>query len=356
MDKAHTILPENKSDLFDVAIKTVASGTPLREALDFIISAQNGALICIGDVKNILNLGNGGFRIDMPFTPQRLFELSKMDGAIVLNSDVSQIVCANFHLNPDPSSVTFETGMRHRSASRTSSQTEAIVIAISKRRTQTTIYRNGQGITLEGDEILFSKGNQGILALQHAKNTLERSVMRQSLIELDDLITIADVINLLTRYTNLINLAGETERFINFLGKNSGLLRQQLEEIMHGVTDAFLFTIRDYATSSSERDAKRIARALLLLPREEQSPQNVMALLGFEGEIADEDRLQARGFRVISRISVLDEAATAKIIEEYGSLSAIVSDSKDGFDRLSNIDLDNVRAIAKSFMQLRNTL
>jgi diadenylate cyclase len=356
MEKARAILPDTGEELFDAAISKVAPGTALREAVDMIISAQNGALICIGDVKAILAIGNGGFRINTPFSPQRLFELSKMDGAIVLADDLAQIVCANFHLNPDPSIVTQETGMRHRSASRASSQTKAIIIAISKRRTQTTLYRNGQGLTLDPDEILLSKSNQGILALQNARNSLEKAAIRQSFIEMDDLVTAVDVANILSRYANLINLAVSTERYINFLGNNSGLLRSQLYEIMHGVTDNFILTIRDYATTSSERDAKKIARALLVIPRADRSTETIMVALGFNAPILDEARLSPRGFRVMARISMLDEAAVGRIIEEYGSLSAIVHDSKEGFGGLEKAGIDNVRAIAASFMQLRSTL
>jgi diadenylate cyclase len=356
MNQARSILPDNSQDLFDNAISRVAPGTPLREAVDMIISAQNGALICIGDVKDVLAIGNGGFRIDVPFTPQRLFELSKMDGAIVLSDDGEQIICANFHLNPDPNLVTQETGMRHRSAARTSAQTESIVIAISKRRTQTTIYRHGQALTLDPDDILLSKSNQGILALQNARNNLEKAAIRQSFIELDDLVTASDVATVLTRYANLIRLAAHTERYINYLGNNSGLLRTQLDEIMRGVTESFLLTVRDYATTSSAKEAKKMARALLVIARDEINTQSVMMTLGFTGTIADEDHLHPRGFRVMSRISMLDEAATARIVEEYGSLSAMVSDSKEGFDRLDNAGLDNARAIAASFLQLRSTL
>jgi diadenylate cyclase len=356
MDKAHVILPDTSEELFDAAISKVAPGTALREAIDMIISAQNGALICIGDVKSVLAIGNGGFRIDTPFSPQRLFELSKMDGAIILSDDLEQIVCANLHLNPDPTLLTQETGMRHRSASRTSSQTEAIVVAISKRRTQTTLYRKGQGLTLDPDEILLSKSNQGILALQSARNNLEKAAIRQSFIELDDLVTAVDVANVLTRYANLLNLAASTERYINFLGNASGLLRNQLSEIMHGVADNFILTIRDYATTSSERDAKKIARSLLLIPRADLDTRSVMVALGFNAPVLDEAHLSPRGFRVMARISMLDEAATDRIIEEYGSLSAIVHDSKEGFGGLENAGIDNVRAIAASFMQLRSTL
>ena len=356
MDKVHKIIPETCGEIFDMAISRIASGSPLRDAIDMIIAAQNGALICMGDVKALLELGNGGFRLDVPFTPQRLFELSKMDGAILLSDDGSQIICANFHLNPDPKLLTYETGMRHRTAARTSAQTKAIVIAISKRRTQTTIYCNGEGINLDSDEILLSKGNQGILALQNAKNSLEKAAIRLTFLELDDIVTAVDVAKILARYVNLISLSSQTERFVNFLGNNSGLLEMQLEDIMAGVADSFLLTIRDYALTSSAREAKRIAQALIRLPREELTTENVLATLGYSETKSDEDHLQARGLRVISRLSMVDEAAAIRIIEEYGSLSAIVSDSKDGFDRLGNTGLENIRAIAASFKQLRSTL
>ncbi|MDR2107976.1 MAG: DNA integrity scanning diadenylate cyclase DisA [Coriobacteriales bacterium] len=360
MDKVHAILPQQADNHFDDAIQMVVSGAPLRDAINMIISAQNGALICIGDVDAILMLGNGGFKIDAPFTPQRLFELSKMDGAIVLTDDLRQIVCANFHLSPDPAIHTSETGTRHRSAARTSAQTDAVVIAISKRRVQTTLYCNGEGLTLDSDQILLSKGNQGLLALQNAKNTLERAAMRLSFLELDDIATVADVSRLLARFVKLILLSSETERFINFLGDNSGLLRNQLEEIMSGVVDSFLLIIRDYAGSFDKKQARNIAKALLALePNEEADLREVLELLGLSPDLADEDHISPRGFRAVSRISMLDEVAVAKIIEEYGSLSAIVSASKGGFDRLESLEdlgVDNVKAIAKSFLQLRSTL
>lgn len=57
-----------------------------------------------------------------------------MDGAIVIDGDLTQILRANFHLNPDPSLATSETGMRHRTAARMSVLTDAIVISVSARR------------------------------------------------------------------------------------------------------------------------------------------------------------------------------------------------------------------------------
>ena len=98
------------------AIRLTAPGQPIRTALDMIIAGHLGALICVGDTENVLAAGNDGFPLNISFTSNRLFELSKMDGAIVIDGDLTQILRANFHLNPDPSLATSETGMRHRTA------------------------------------------------------------------------------------------------------------------------------------------------------------------------------------------------------------------------------------------------
>lgn len=92
------------------AIRLTAPGQPIRTALDMIIAGHLGALICVGDTENVLAAGNDGFPLNISFTSNRLFELSKMDGAIVIDGDLTQILRANFHLNPDPSLATSETG------------------------------------------------------------------------------------------------------------------------------------------------------------------------------------------------------------------------------------------------------
>lgn len=356
MEGIHRILNRKNEDPFDNAFEMVASGTPLREAIDMIDSAENGALICLGDVEGVLKLSGGGFRIDSPFTPQRLFELSKMDGAILLSDDAAYIICANIHLSPDPTIPTLETGMRHRSASRTSGETKALTIAISKRRKQTTLYRNGKGITLDPDVILLQKSNQGLVALQNYRNNLERASVRLSFLEMDDISTVADVTEVLNRYIRIFALAVETERQIDFLGDNSELLRNQLQEVVRGLSESFILIIRDYAVSSSLKDVQHIARALLRVKPSDDSC-TIMHHLGYAHAPADEEHLSPRGFRTISRISMLDEEAVARIIDEYGSLQAVVSDSKGGFDdRMGDLGINNVRALAKSFMQLRSAI
>ncbi|MCL2808035.1 MAG: DNA integrity scanning diadenylate cyclase DisA [Coriobacteriia bacterium] len=356
MKDIHSLFKYARLSHFDDAINMVSPGTPLREALDIINSAQNGALICVGDVEGVLGISGGGFRIDASFTPQRLFELSKMDGAILLSDNADRIVSANLHLSPDPEIPTPETGMRHRSASRTSAQTKTTVIAISKRRRQTTIYKEGEGHTLDSDGILLQKCNQGIMAMQNHRSNLDRLVMRLTFLEMDDIATVADVVEVINRYIRIFILAVVTEHNIDFLGDNAGLLRGQLDELARGLSETFTLIVRDYARSGDPIETKEIAQALVKL-KPQDNTEEIMKLLGYGTEVPDEEHLSPRGFRTISRISMLDDEAVTRIIDEYGSLHEVITDSEDGFDdRMEDLGIGNVRALAKSFMRLRSTV
>src|SRR5215207_3047685 len=96
------------------AIAKIAPGTELREAIDDVIRSREGALIVIGDPHELSFLFSGGMRLDLPFTPQLLYELTKMDGAIIHDEAKRKLVMANVQLMPDPTILSNETGTRHR--------------------------------------------------------------------------------------------------------------------------------------------------------------------------------------------------------------------------------------------------
>src|SRR6266487_2825418 len=116
------------------AVARIAPGTELRQAIDDIIRSREGALIVIGDPEALSFLYSGGLRLDQPFTPQFLYELAKMDGAIVVDPKITKLAYANVQLMPDPTIASNETGTRHRTAERVAKQTGALVISISQQR------------------------------------------------------------------------------------------------------------------------------------------------------------------------------------------------------------------------------
>ncbi|HEY4411419.1 MAG TPA: DNA integrity scanning diadenylate cyclase DisA, partial [Gaiellaceae bacterium] len=147
------------------AIEKIAPGTPLRQAVDDVIRSHEGALIVVGDPTELSFLYSGGIRLDAPFRPQLLYELAKMDGAIILDPPLKRIAWANVQLMPDPTILSLETGMRHRTAERVSKQTDALVIAISQRREVISLYVEGAKYILEDIPIVLAKANQALATL-----------------------------------------------------------------------------------------------------------------------------------------------------------------------------------------------
>lgn len=73
-------------------LKVVAPGTQLREGLENILRAKTGALIVLGDSEEIMKLVDGGFMINAEYNSSYIYELAKMDGAIILSSDLKRIL------------------------------------------------------------------------------------------------------------------------------------------------------------------------------------------------------------------------------------------------------------------------
>src|SRR5690606_4796847 len=73
--------------LFYQVMRMVAPGTQMYDALEMILRARTGALIVVGDTQEVLDLVNGGFKIDAEMHPAALYELAKMDGAIIMSTD-----------------------------------------------------------------------------------------------------------------------------------------------------------------------------------------------------------------------------------------------------------------------------
>lgn len=155
-------------------LKLIAPGTPIRNGLENILKAKTGALIAVGgDNKDVLDLVDGGFKIDVEYSSSKLYELAKMDGAIVLSSDFKRILYANAQLIPSSDIPTSETGTRHRTAERTAKQTGALVISISQRRGIITIFKGNSRYVLRDLETVISNANQALQTVEKYKKVFD---------------------------------------------------------------------------------------------------------------------------------------------------------------------------------------
>ena len=123
--------PMSMDDRLLEVLRQVAPGTPLRPGLEADPQGQHRGADRARLAPQVEALFTGGFQIDVPFTAQRLSELAKMDGAMVLDETASRILWANVHLMPDPAIPTVETGTRHHTAERVARQAAVPVISVS---------------------------------------------------------------------------------------------------------------------------------------------------------------------------------------------------------------------------------
>ena len=238
----------------------VAPGTALREGIDNVIHASTGALIVIGEPDEISYLFSGGLKLDVDYTPALIYQVAKMDGAIVLDPEATKISWANVQLMPDPTIHSSETGTRHRTAERVSKQTKALVIAISARREVVTIYLDGRKYILQDIPTVLSKANQGLATMEKYRLRLDRVSARLTTVEMAGAASLHDVLTVLQRAELLLRTSNEVERYIIELGAEGRLIEMQLEETAVGVLADRVALIRDYAVDDSEATLDEIAR------------------------------------------------------------------------------------------------
>src|SRR6516162_3436965 len=241
----HGVAPRRSIALLD-ALAAVAPGRPLREGLDRILQARMGALIVVGDGPEVLSVCSGGFLLDAEFTPQRLSELAKMDGAIILASDTSRVARANVHLVPDPNVATSETGTRHRTAERVARSVDVPVISVSQDMGIISVYRHDQKRTLEATMRLLNRANQALQTLERYKSRLDTVSGGLTALEVEDLVTVRDMVTVLQRAEMVRRIAEEIEGYIVETGSDGRLAHLQLEELLAGVEDERRQVVRDY--------------------------------------------------------------------------------------------------------------
>jgi len=339
------------------SLAAVAPGRPLREGLDRILQANMGALIVVGDGPEVLNICSGGFLLDAEFSPQRLSELAKMDGAIILAPDSGRIARANVHLVPNPNVPTSETGTRHRTAERVARSIDVPVISVSEDMSIIAVYRNDQKHPLDPIPRLVARANQALQTLERYKNRLDAVSGALSALEVEDLVTVRDVVTVLQRAEMVRRIAEEIEGYIVELGVDGRLILLQLEELMGGVEDDRRAVIRDYsrATSPARMDDAigRLSELSTTRILDLREVARLLDLAGGEGEL--DASVAPRGYRLLTKIPRLPDAIIANIIERFGTLHKILRATIGDLDEVDGVGGSRARAIKDGLSRLAET-
>ncbi len=248
------------------AVARIAPGTELRSGIDDIIRSHEGALIVVGEPAELSFLFSGGIRRDQPFTPQLLYELAKMDGAIIVNTALSKLAYANVQLMPDPTIASAETGTRHRTAERVAKQTGALVISISQQRETVTLFVGSARYQLDPIAGILAKTNQALATLETYRQRLEQVLTRLTALEFQGAVVLDDVLVVVQRAEMTTRMAAEIERECVELGSEGRLIRLQLGELVGEVPLEKETVVRDYHASSPSPAPREALAALAKLP------------------------------------------------------------------------------------------
>ncbi|MBZ4645662.1 MAG: diadenylate cyclase [Petroclostridium sp.] len=345
------------NELIDV-LKVVAPGTPLREGLESILRAKTGALIVVGDSAQVMNLVDGGFAINKDYAPTYLYELAKMDGAIILSRDAKKILFANTQLIPDPSISTMETGTRHRTADRVARQTGELVISISQRRNIITLYKGQNRYILNDTGRILTRANQALQALEKYKVVLDSAMTNLSVLEFEDMVTLYDVIIAIQRAEMVMRIAFEIDKYICELGNEGRLVSMQLEELVNHTEEDEVLVIQDYFVPLEGKTADDVLKQVRLSSQEDLLDLTFLCRsLGYYGGMSILDAsVFPRGYRMLSKVPRVPMSVVSNLVSRFENFQGILRASIGELDDVEGIGEIRARTIKESLRRIQDQL
>lgn len=289
------IAKKESVDIVD-ALKLIAPGTQLREAINSILAGRKGALIVVAS-PDIFELIEGGFKLNCKFTPQRVFELSKMDGAIVLSNDLRKILYSNCLLTPHPLIPSNETGTRHKAAERTAKQAKTLVIAISERKNAITIYYHNFKYALKSTGEVLSRAVEKLAILEKQREIFNNLLSKLNKLEVANLVTTNDISSILQRIEMIIRVSSLIRKNVIELGNEGSLIKIRLRELTKNIDKEKRLILKDYAYDKAKKYQKEIEKVSI----EGLIDSSKISEIIFNGE---ESYIYPKGYRIIEKLNL----------------------------------------------------
>ena len=344
-----------KEDNITSVLKSIAPGTPIRDGLENILRAKTGSLLLITDNTEVLKeIVDGGFVINEDYTSSKLYELAKMDGAIVLSGDMKKILYANAQLIPQHEIQTTETGTRHRTAERTAKQTGELVISISQRRNIITVFKGNDRYVLEDTEVVLNKANQAIQTLEKYKKVFDNKLNILNEYEFNDIVTLQNVVLAIQRAEMVMRIVEEIQRQIYELGDDGRLVKMQLDELIGGLEKEESLIIKDYIIKK-KKDPDKILEELKELEYEELLKESTIAkILGYEYfDNYDELAVYPKGYRILCKIPRMPTNIVENLVDSFKSFQHILVADIESLDEVDGIGEVRAKTIKQSLKRMQ---
>jgi diadenylate cyclase len=332
-------------------LSAIAPGTAMHDGLERILRGRTGALIVLGHDRVVESICTGGFTLDVPFTATGLRELAKMDGAIIIDRDLTRITRAAVHLMPDPTIPSDETGTRHRTADRVARQTGFPVISVSQSMQIIAAYVGELRHVIEGSAQILTRANQALATLERYKLRLDEVSATLSALEIEDLVTVRDVAVVAQRLEMVTRIASEIEDYVLELGTDGRLLSLQLEELVTGVDQERELVIRDYLPSRRTKGPEAaLARLEGLSSIDLVDPASAARALGLGDHL--DGAVAPRGYRLLAKVPRLPTSVVERLVEHFDTLQKLLSAGVDDLQAVDGVGELRARSVREGLSRL----
>jgi diadenylate cyclase len=306
-------------------LKLISPGTALREAIEDIVKGQMGGLLVV-DSPDLYKIIEGGFRVNCKFTPQKLTELSKMDGAIILSKDLKKIIYANTLLVPNISILSRETGTRHKAAERVAKQLSTLAIAISERRGTITVYYKNMRYKLKETQEILRRATESLQILEKQREMFDELLSNLNVLEFTNLITLNDVCSFVQKAELILKIASIIKRYVIELGKEGSIIKIRIRELLKDVEKEEEEVISDYSKIKGKK-TKNLLSSLSL--DELLETGNIILAFG----LSNTDLISVKSTRLLKKIG-LTESEALMLVKEFNSLQEIIDSPTEKIEKI----------------------
>ncbi|MGO1835088.1 MAG: DNA integrity scanning diadenylate cyclase DisA [Actinomycetaceae bacterium] len=333
----------------------IAPGTVLREGVDRILRGRTGAIIVLGWDPAVESISSGGFDLDVELNATRLRELSKMDGAVIVDRARGRIRRANVQLMPSTSIETTESGMRHRTAQRTAKQTGHPVISVSQSMGTVALYVGDYHHVVTESAAVLAKGDLALTALERYRARLDELLATFTALEVEDVVTVRDVVTVVQRMEMLRRISADVESAAVQAGVDGQLLRLQHDDLMMGVAAERRLLVRDYVPSGAWSDVRVTLDSLSSADLVDLSVIARSMRLGGPGGADLDTAASPRGHRLIAKIPRLPEAVARAIVGHFDSLQSLLAATTDELQAVEGVGRARAFAVREGLGRVAET-
>ena len=323
-------------------------GQPLRNGVDLIADKKTGALIVIGTSAKLEKISSGGISlINCSYTPEMMSELAKMDGAIIVDKSVNNILKANVHLNPSDDIETLQTGTRHRTAERVSVETDLNVVAVSEESSIIKVFNGNNVNELEESSIIFGRVNESLQSVDRTRRRFDDAVLELGELEIENTLTNQQVLEVIQRGELLGRLSQQVRKEASDLGEDSGLVMIQIDSLESGVRNTLDLVLKDHLPGKRFRNINKAVDEIANLTYEEL---NTIQHLGSVLFMESLDEVSAsKGYRVLARLPGLPDNLHDSLIQKFKNLPNLLNASTDKLFEVEGIGRNRAQQLREYF-------